>query len=274
MLLILFTIESLLTTFLIGYFQYGEFKWSLIFIFIGFFFAYFILWLIFLAVVIMFHRRNRAVVKPKWFYNINIRWACQLMRVFYNVTTKYEVKKALPEDGKYLLVVNHQSNLDPIVSMARLGKWRLAYIMKKEIRNIPVAGRWLHASGYFYIDRDDDRAALKTIVQVINRVKAGYPVGVYPEGTRSKGPEMGEFRNGIFKAAQKAGAAIVVMVVDGTYKVKHRFPFKHTKVLIRICDVLPYEEIKDMHTNDIGDKVKAIMQENLDDARSKYKWLN
>lgn len=200
--------------------------------------------------------------------------ACEVLKIFYNVKIVYEGLDLLKNKKSFLLVLNHQSYLDPIITMDVLSKWRFAFIMKKEIRNIFLVGRFLEAAGYFYLDRDDDRKALKTILDSVNRIKNGYPVGVFPEGTRSKGKNLGEMHSGTFKIAQKAKSDIAVMILDNTYKVKDRFPFKRTKVLIKICDVLLYDDIKVLTTQEIKDKVTSIMSNSLKESREKYSFLN
>lgn len=47
----------------------------------------------------------------------------------------------------------------------------------------------------------------------------GESVIVFPEGTRSKGDAMGEFKHGAFKMAFAAGAPLVPVVIDGSYKI-------------------------------------------------------
>ena len=47
----------------------------------------------------------------------------------------------------------------------------------------------------------------------------GEGVIVFPEGTRSKGDAMGEFKHGAFKMAFAAGAPVVPVVIDGSYKI-------------------------------------------------------
>src|SRR5690606_23418483 len=105
------------------------------------------------------------------------------------------------------------------------------------------------------------------------RLENGDPIAVYPEGTRSKTTEINQFRNGIFKIAQKAKVSIVVCLIDNFYAVKSRFPLKRTKVLFKVCDVIPYEEFKDLNTNEIGDMCRKIMLESRDIAHNKYAWI-
>jgi len=46
----------------------------------------------------------------------------------------------------------------------------------------------------------------------------GFNLLIFPEGTRSKGPEMGEFKAGAFKFAEKAKVPILPVTIDGSYR--------------------------------------------------------
>ena len=49
-------------------------------------------------------------------------------------------------------------------------------------------------------------------------MKNGHSIVIFPEGTRSKGGEVGEFKAGSFHLAVKSGVAILPVTLDGTYK--------------------------------------------------------
>lgn len=256
------------------YLQAGIVYWSIpIVLIISIFIAIGLLLLI-LGISLLFRPRNQSTTEPRKFYSLFTYQVAKLLQIIYKIEVVFENKELIPTDQKFVLISNHQSNLDPIVLVASFKGYPLTYIMKDNIMKIPIIGRWLFAAGFFPLDRHNDRKALETIIQGVRRLKNGYPIGVFPEGTRSKGPNVNEFRNGIFKLAQKAAAPILVICVDNFYKVKKRFLFRKTKVLIRICELLPYEEFCNLHTNEIGDHCKNIINANLLEARSKYSWLN
>ncbi|MCK9472014.1 MAG: 1-acyl-sn-glycerol-3-phosphate acyltransferase, partial [Bacilli bacterium] len=179
----------------------------------------------------------------------------------------------LPKDGKFLFISNHQSLQDPIAILGVFRKYKISYIMKDSLMKIPFVGSWLEAGGFLPIDRKNDRNALKTIIKAGKRLEAGYPIAVFPEGTRSGSKTIGEFKNGIFKIAQKAEAPVVVCLVENFYSIRKRFPLKCTKVLIRVCEVIPNHEFRDIHTNEIGNRCRNILLANQINARKNYSWI-
>lgn len=172
----------------------------------------------------------------------------------------------LPEDRRFLLVSNHRSMFDPCLVIDRLRRWNIAFISKPSNLEIPLIGRIAYASGFLAIDRENDRNALRTILQAADYLKRGVcSIGVYPEGTRGKGGEMLPFHPGCFKIAQRAGAPLVIAAVKGTEKIRENLPFRRTEVTMEILEVLEPERVKAMSTNELSDytrqKIEAWLKE-------------
>ncbi len=166
----------------------------------------------------------------------------------------------LPQGG-FLLVGNHRSDFDPITAMWALRKWGLTFVTKKENVDIPVGGRLIVGSGCLSLDRSDDKQGLLVIRQAVRRIRNGDVIGIYPEGTRSKTGELLPFRVGCFKAAQWAKCPLAVLKVEDSERVGKNFLRRKTAVRLIVKAVLPYDEIADMDTKDIGDRVRNILLE-------------
>ena len=161
--------------------------------------------------------------------------------------------------GGFLLVGNHRSDFDPITAMWALRKWGLTFVTKKENVDIPVGGRIIVGSGCLSLDRSDDKQGLMVIRQAVRRIRAGDAIGIYPEGTRSKTGELLPFRVGCFKAAQWAKCPLVVLKVENSELVEKNFLRRRTTVRLTVKAVLPYDEIADMDTAEIGNRVRDIL---------------
>lgn len=121
----------------------------------------------------------------------------------------------LPEEP-CLFVSNHESILDMPLLVYALRDRKIIFIGKKEILKIPVMGHWLKLSKSIPIDRENPRAAMKSIELAVERIKEGYSVIIFPEGTRSKNGKVNEFKKGSFKIATKSKATIVPVAIDGS----------------------------------------------------------
>ena len=164
--------------------------------------------------------------------------------------------------GRFLIVSNHLSAYDPISTVWMLRKTPTAFITKPENHRIPLAGPLIYRTNFLPINREDPREAMRTVNAAAKLLKDDVvSVGVYPEGTRNRTPEQGllPFHNGVFKIAQKAGVPLVVATVHGTEGISQNFPWRHTDVFLRICEVIPAEEIGGS-TAVLSERVQSIMK--------------
>ena len=161
----------------------------------------------------------------------------------------------LPKNTRFLLVGNHRSNFDPILTWQVFKEYDLAYISKPSLFRIPIFGRIIRRCCFMPIDRENPKNALKTVDRASNLIKANeVSVAVYPEGTRNKkSKDLLPFHNSIFKIAQKANAPIVIVGIDGAEQIRKKAPWKKSVVKMEVLDVLSVESVKTMRTCEIGE---------------------
>ena len=172
----------------------------------------------------------------------------------------------LPENGRFLLVCNHTSNFDPGIPLAVFPDAQLAFISKKENLQLPIIGKMMLKIQCQLLDRENDRAALKTILKCISILKEDRAsIAVFPEGGIVKdGKLLHHFRPGVFKIAQKAGVPIVVCTLTGTTQIARNVKkLRRTPIRFHLLQVIPAEELKDVTTVDIADRVHEIMAADL-----------
>ena len=128
-----------------------------------------------------------------------------------------EGKENIPQDRNFVLIANHQSMLDVLAIYCTLGR-PIGFVAKIELRKVPFLRNWMDYAGCLFMDRDDMRQSMKTILEGIKMVKEGSSLGIFPEGTRTDGPML-EFKGGSFKLATKSGAPILPLTIDGTHKI-------------------------------------------------------
>jgi len=124
----------------------------------------------------------------------------------------------LPEKGPVVFVGNHQGYADILAYCAALTKFQFGFVAKDDLAKIPLYGEWIRRIRSVFIERDDPRASLKAINEGIELIDKGFSLVIYPEGTRSKGPEMGEFKKGALKLATKPGVPIIPVSLNGSYR--------------------------------------------------------
>lgn len=170
-----------------------------------------------------------------------------------------------PTDTRFLLVCNHISDMDPVVLFHCFYKSTMAFISKRENDQRPLVGQIQRKILCQPINRENDREALKTILRCIQLIKEDkVSIGVFPEGYTSLDGKLRHFRNGVFKIAQKANVPVVVCTVRGTREsMKSIFKLKGGYVKLKLLEVISAEEVKEMNTTDLGERVYGIMAKDL-----------
>jgi 1-acyl-sn-glycerol-3-phosphate acyltransferase len=143
-------------------------------------------------------------------------WARSLL-AFAGARIRVEGLERIPPDGKLCFVGNHQGDMDIVLILALMRR-SVGFVTKSMAIYLPILNLWIAALGGVFIDRTDSRKALAAIERGGDNIKRGDAMVVFPEGTRSRGPAMGPFRKGSLKLATKAGATIVPITIDGTYR--------------------------------------------------------
>jgi 1-acyl-sn-glycerol-3-phosphate acyltransferase len=114
-----------------------------------------------------------------------------------------------------LLVVNHQSNFDPLLVGLPL-KRPVSYMARSTLFPIPLIG-WLLRNTYVVpIDREAARAG--AIRELVARLERGFLVGMFPEGTRTADGRLGEFKPGFIALVRRSRLPIVPVGIAGAFE--------------------------------------------------------
>ena len=143
----------------------------------------------------------------------------QVLRMVFRLTGSTLTVKGLENipDMPVLYVGNHRSYFD-IVTGYIVVPGQTGFIAKKEMEKIPLLSTWMKNLYCLFLDRDNMREGLKTILQAIDYVKNGISICIFPEGTRNNGEELSmlPFRDGALKIAEKTGCAIIPISMNNT----------------------------------------------------------
>jgi 1-acyl-sn-glycerol-3-phosphate acyltransferase len=124
--------------------------------------------------------------------------------------------------GNAVYVCNHQSNFDPVLIYARLGK-HLRFIAKRELFKIPIFGAALRATGMIPVDRSGSERDKKAIGRAVEAVvQKRTSLLFFAEGTRDPNGELRPFKKGAAILALSAQVPLVPLAVAGTKDVMHK----------------------------------------------------
>lgn len=168
-------------------------------------------------------------------------------------------------EGRFMLVCNHLDNIDPAFLFYAFPKSQLAFVAKKETRDMFLVGHALPKLLCTFLNRENDREALKSILRCISLLKNDtVSVAVFPEGRINKYRKLAHFRPGVFKIAQKANVPIVVCTLQNTNHVIGRLlKGKGSTVELHVLEVIPAEQIQAGTTVEVADRVYSLMAADL-----------
>ena len=170
----------------------------------------------------------------------------------------------IPKGQRYLLVCNHRSKFDPLITWHVLAKDDIAFVSKKENFDVPIFGKLIRRCCFMPIDRENPIKALETINRASDYLKRDeVSVGIYPEGTRNYGDGLLPFHNGSFKIAQKAEVPIVVLCLQGSEIIRDNRGKRPSHVYFDVVDFLPAGYVTSHRTAEIGERVRAAMEKKL-----------
>lgn len=136
-----------------------------------------------------------------------------LFKIFYRVKVVGEI--TLPEDKGYIICSNHIHAIDPGFIGCFTSR-PISFMGKKELFAKPFWNWFLRKLNGFPVDRGSgDIGAIKTAVAILNENNV---IAIFPEGTRSKTGELGEFKKGAALIASRAKVPIVPIKIEGNYK--------------------------------------------------------
>ncbi len=118
----------------------------------------------------------------------------------------------------YVIVANHQSHFDILAIYGWLGidfRW----VMKMELRKVPVLGLACEKLGHVYIDRSNSRKAQASIDAAKAELINGTSIFFFPEGTRSLDGRLLPFKKGAFKLARELNLPILPVTISGSHDI-------------------------------------------------------
>lgn len=194
-----------------------------------------------------------------------VQWAFKRILAITGVEVTVIGEDRIPDEA-VLFIGNHRSYFDILLTYSRC-KRRTGYVAKKEMLSYPLLRTWMKRLYCLFLDRDNTREGLKTILQAIEYINNGISVCIFPEGTRNKGEELSilPFHAGSFKIAEKSGCAIVPISMNNTISIfEKQFPrIKKTHVVIEYGEpIYPNKLDKDTRKH-ISEYCQNIIQETI-----------
>lgn len=177
-------------------------------------------------------RRVMLALARGW--NDGVLW---LAKTLLNITLRFEEQVPLPP-GPAVFAAKHQSALDTFSLWRRLEN--PAFVLKRELLDIPVFGWFLRRTGPIAIDRSAGRTAVQQIAeQGRARLVAGRRVVIFPEGTRRAPGAAPAYKTGGLTALYALGYPVIPVALNTGCCWPKRGPKRPGVCVIRFLEPLP-----------------------------------
>lgn len=163
-----------------------------------------------------------------------VSWGFRCITALAGTKVIVKGRENIPTDTAVLYVGNHRSFFD-IVLTCTLFPGVTGYVAKVEMKKAPILSLWMKNIHCLFLDRDNIKEGLKTILAGVEEVKNGYSLCIFPEGTRNKvNDTFLPFKEGSLKIAEKGNVPIVPLTLVNTAQIfEDHFPkVKKTTVVI------------------------------------------
>lgn len=178
----------------------------------------------------------------------------------------------IPKDSAVLYVGNHQSYFDIVLTYVRVPR-PTGYVAKKEMLRYPLLVNWMKNLHCLFLDRDNIKEGLKTILAGVEKVKNGISICIFPEGTRNKVADTFlPFHEGSFKIAEKGNVPIIPMTIVNSGAVfEDQFPrIRKNTVVIEYGKPIYIKDLDKETKKSLGTYVSGIISETYFKDKKKY----
>lgn len=190
-----------------------------------------------------------------------VKWAFRLISRFAGANVIAIGEERIPKDTAVLYVGNHRSYFDVVLTYIRVPRMT-GYIAKKEMLRYPLLRNWMRNLHCLFLDRDNIKDGLKTILEAVDMVKNGISITIFPEGTRNTVPEtILPFHDGSFKIAEKGGVPIIPMSIVNSAAIweDHIPKMKKSTVIIEYGEPIYMKDLDKETKKNIGKYVRSII---------------
>ena len=146
------------------------------------------------------------------------RWWSHALLQLARIPVQIHGLEHIPSDRSCVLASNHASAADIPILFGNL-PFQFRVIAKDSLFHIPILGWCMRLAGYISIDRSSPKKAMRSLKRAAQKLRSGFPVLVFPEGTRSRTGALQPFNKGAFLVAIEAGVPVVPVAILGSFDI-------------------------------------------------------
>lgn len=179
-----------------------------------------------LLLLLTWSPKTTQMITTKWIWSPVMLGVCGVRVNLHN-------KENIDLTASRVYVANHASQFD-IVALCRVMPITLFYVVKNELKKVPIIGWYIYLLGHIFVDRKNSESAKQSMKAAAQKIKSGKNIISFAEGTRSKTGELLMFRRGPFIIAKEGNIDVVPIAIEGSHHVLPSGSFKPRSGVINI----------------------------------------
>jgi len=172
----------------------------------------------------------------------------------------------IPETGPFVLISNHQSYLDPMLCGGLIQR-RVSFLARESLFKHWLFGRMIRSVGTIPVKLGEaDISAMRKVIDVL---KQGRGVCLFPEGTRSHDGKITPFKPGFGLLCRRGNAAVVPVVIDGAFECwpRHKKLFSTGSIVVSYGKAIPAEQAKKMSNEELAEILTETLRQMQNESR-------
>ena len=217
------------------------------------------------------HKNATSVAAPQALHTLMAAWywlARFVCRMFCTLVFRYRMcgRENIPQTGSVIFACNHQSYLDPVFCGVAV-KRHLTYVARDTLFHHRFFGPLITSVNAIPIGRD--KADIAAMRMIIDRLREGAGVCLYPEGTRTHDGRIIPVKPGFGLLCRRSKAAVVPVLIDGAFEVWPRHQKFFSPGAITVCFGRPLqpEQIRTMTNQQLADHLTRTLRQMQHEAR-------
>ena len=150
-------------------------------------------------------------------HKVAVAWARMLLRICM-IRVDVLGAETLDRDQQYVFVSNHSSLVDTPVMFGSMPR-EFRILARHGLWKVPFVGWHLNRAGHVPVERENPRAAARSLGHAAEKLRDGSSLLIFPEGGRTREAKMRRFKQGAAAIAIQAQQPIVPMALVGTRKI-------------------------------------------------------
>lgn len=201
--------------------------------------------------------------KAAWYWLA--RFMCQAFCTLFFRYRSYG-RENLPRTGSFILAGNHQSFLDPVFCGVAVPR-HLTYVARDTLFRNWFFGPLIASVNAIPIGRD--KADIAAMRLVIDRLRQGGAVCLFPEGTRTHDGRVIPFKPGFGLLCRRSKATVVPVLIDGAFELwpRHKKLFSPGSIAVRFGTPLRPEQIAKMTNEELADTLTRTLRQMQHEVR-------